>query len=155
YWRNVDDADVVSLIKKFSFKPLEELEKFDKMEGAELNQAKAFLAYEITELVHGKEEADKAKAAAEAAFSGGASENMPTAEIAASDVGTVTLLDYIAQAKLVPSKGEGRRLLQQGGMYLNDARVEDVDKILVAEDFTDGQAVLRLGKKKYYRLTIA
>jgi len=155
YWRNVDDADVVSLIKKFSFKPLEELEKFDKMEGAELNQAKAFLAYEITELVHGKEEADKAKAAAEAAFSGGASENMPTAEVAASDVGTVTLLDYIAQAKLVPSKGEGRRLLQQGGMYLNDARVEDVDKVLSAEDFTDGQAVLRLGKKKYFRLTIA
>ena len=155
YWRNVDDADVVSLIKKFSFKPLEELKQFDSMEGAELNKAKAFLAYEITELVPGTEEADKAKAAAEAAFGGGANANMPSAEIAAADVGNVTVLDYIATAKLTPSKGEGRRLIQQGGLYLNDVRVEDVDRIFAQDDFTDGTAVLRLGKKKYFRITIA
>ncbi len=155
YWRNVDDADVVSLIKKFSFKPLEELKQFETMEGAELNKAKAFLAYEITELVHGKEEADKAKAASEAAFGGGANANMPSAEIASADVGSVTVLDYIANAKLTPSKGEGRRLIQQGGLYLNDVRVEDVDRVFGADDFKDGTAVLRLGKKKYFRITIA
>ena len=150
YWRNVDDADVLGLIKKFSFKPLTELEVFDKMEGAELNKAKAFLAYEITELVHGKEEADKAKAASEAAFGGAASENMPGAEIDAADVDSITVLDYIAKAKLVPSKGEGRRLLQQGGLYLNENRIEELDRIFKAVDFTDGSAVLRLGKKKHF-----
>ncbi len=154
YWRNVDDADVLGLIKKFSFKPLTELEVFDKMEGAELNKAKAFLAYEITELVHGKEEADKAKAASEAAFGGAASENMPGAEIDAADVDSITVLDYIAKAKLVPSKGEGRRLLQQGGLYLNENRIEELDRIFKADDFTDGSAVLRLGKKKHFRITI-
>ncbi len=154
YWRNVDDADVVGLIKKFSFKPLTELEVFDKMEGAELNEAKAFLAYEITKLVHGQEEAEKAQNAAKAAFGGAASENMPGCEIAADDIGVITVLDYIAKAKLVPSKGEGRRLIQQGGLYLNDARIETVDKILNAEDFKDGCAILRLGKKKYYRVTV-
>lgn len=155
YWRNVDDADVVGLIKKFSFKPLTELEKFDKMEGAELNQAKAFLAYEITKLVHGEEEAEKAKSASEAAFSGAASENMPGAEIEKADVDTITLLDYIAKAKLVPSKGEGRRLLQQGGLYLNDERIEALDRVFGSNDFKDGCAILRLGKKKYFRITIA
>ena len=154
YWRNVDDADVLGLIKKFSFKPLTELEVFDRMEGAELNKAKAFLAYEITELVHGKEEADKAKAASEAAFGGAASENMPGAEIDAADVNSITVLDYIAKAKLVPSKGEGRRLLQQGGLYLNENRIEELDRIFKADDFTDGSAVLRLGKKKHFRITI-
>lgn len=154
YWRNVDDADVLGLIKKFSFKPLTELEVFDKMEGAELNKAKAFLAYEITELVHGKEEADKAKAASEAAFGGATSENMPGAEIDAADVDSITILDYIAKAKLVPSKGEGRRLLQQGGLYLNENRIEELDRIFNADDFTDGSAVLRLGKKKHFRITI-
>ncbi len=154
YWRNVDDADVLGLIKKFSFKPLTELEVFDKMEGAELNKAKAFLAYEITELVHGKEEADKAKAASEAAFGGAASENMPGAEIDAADVDSITILDYIAKAKLVPSKGEGRRLLQQGGLYLNENRIEELDRIFKTDDFTDGSAVLRLGKKKHFRITI-
>jgi tyrosyl-tRNA synthetase len=154
YWRNVDDADVLGLIKKFSFKPLTELEVFDKMKGAELNKAKAFLAYEITELVHGKEEADKAKAASEAAFGGAASENMPGAEIDAADVDSITVLDYIAKAKLVPSKGEGRRLLQQGGLYLNENRIEELDRIFKADDFTDGSAVLRLGKKKHFRITI-
>lgn len=154
YWRNVDDADVLGLIKKFSFKPLTKLEVFDKMEGAELNKAKAFLAYEITELVHGKEEADKAKAASEAAFGGAASENMPGAEIDAADVDSITVLDYIAKAKLVPSKGEGRRLLQQGGLYLNENRIEELDRIFKADDFTDGSAVLRLGKKKHFRITI-
>ena len=154
YWRNVDDADVLGLIKKFSFKPLTELEVFDKMEGAELNKAKAFLAYEITELVHGKEEADKAKAASEAAFGGAASENMPGAEIDAADVDSITVLDYIAKAKLVPSKGEGRRLLQQGGLYLNENRIEELDRIFKADDFIDGSAVLRLGKKKHFRITI-
>ena len=144
----------MGLIKKFSFKPLTELEVFDKMEGAELNKAKAFLAYEITELVHGKEEADKAKAASEAAFGGAASENMPGAEIDAADVDSITVLDYIAKAKLVPSKGEGRRLIEQGGVSVNDKKVASAVETVCADDFSDGSIIVKKGKKVFYKIIL-
>ncbi len=155
YWRNVGDADVIKLLKIFTFLPLEEIAQYEQLKDAELNKAKAVLAYEITKTVHGKEEADKAKEASEAVFGAGAvNANMPTVEIEGSEIGIIQILDALLNAKVIPSKGEGRRLITQGGMYLNDNRVEAVDYILTNEDFGEDGAVIRLGKKKYYRMII-
>ena len=155
YWRNVDDADVVKLLKLFTFLPLEEIEQYAALKDSQINKAKEVLAYEITKTVHGKEEAEKAQSAARAAFGGGADkENLPTAEVSSEDLGTLSLLDFMAASKIIPSKGEGRRLITQGGVSLNDSRVESVDTILDPSAFTDGEAILRVGKKRYYRIVV-
>ncbi|MBP3231610.1 MAG: tyrosine--tRNA ligase [Anaerovibrio sp.] len=151
YWRNVDDADVEKCLSLLTFLPMEEVRRLGSLEGQEINEAKKVLAYEVTKLVHGQAEADKAKEAAEALFGGGgSSENMPTIELKASD--DRRLLDVLVEAEVFASKGEGRRLIQQNGLSLNDVKVSDVGYVLSAADFKDGEAIVKKGKKKFYRL---
>ena len=152
YWRNVDDADVEKCLALLTFLPMDEVRRLGSLHDAAINEAKAVLAYEVTKLVHGAEEADKAKAAAEAVFGGsGSNENMPTIELAGEGVGR-KLLDVLVAGKVFASKGEGRRLIQQNGLSLNDAKVADADYVLSDGDFHDGEAIVKKGKKKFYRL---
>ncbi|WP_276840179.1 tyrosine--tRNA ligase [Anaerovibrio lipolyticus] len=152
YWRNVDDADVERCLALLTFLPMEEVHRLGALEGQEINEAKKVLAYEVTKLVHGQEEADKAKAAAEAVFGGsGSSENMPTVELTAEDAAK-KLVDVLVAAEVFGSKGEARRLIQQNGLSLNDEKVTDPDYTLSEGDFTDGEAIVKKGKKKFYRL---
>ena len=152
YWRNVDDADVEKCLALLTFLPMEEVHRLGSLKDAAINEAKKVLAYEVTKLVHGQEEADKAQAAAEAVFGGsGSSENMPTIQLADDDIGK-KLLDILVAGQVFESKGEGRRLIKQNGLSLNDAKVADPDYVLVDGDFTDGEAIVRKGKKKFYRL---
>ena len=146
YWRNVDDNDVLKCIRMLTFLPLEEIDKLDSWQGSELNKAKEILAYELTKLVHGEEEADKALSAARAVFAGsGTSDNMPTFEFESD---SVSLLDAMVSAKLAPSKAEAKRLIQQGGVSLNDEKVSDINTVI---DLTSG-AVLKKGKKQIVKL---
>ena len=152
YWRNVDDADVEKCLALLTFLPMEEVRRLGSLQAAAINEAKAVLAYEVTKLVHGAEEADKAKAAAEAVFGGsGSNENMPTIALTAEDAGK-KLLDILVAGKVFASKGEGRRLIQQNGLSLNDAKVADADYVLADSDFHEGEAIVKKGKKKFYRL---
>ena len=152
YWRNVDDADGEKCLALLTFLPMDEVRRLGSLQDAAINEAKAVLAYEVTKLVHGAEEADKAKAAAEAVFGGsGSNENMPTIELAGEGVGR-KLLDVLVAGKVFASKGEGRRLIQQNGLSLNDAKVADADYVLSDGDFHDGEAIVKKGKKKFYRL---
>ena len=152
YWRTVDDADVEKCLALLTFLPMEEVRRLGSLQDAAINEAKAVLAYEVTKLVHGAEEADKAKAAAEAVFGGsGSNENMPTIALTAEDAGK-KLLDILVAGKVFASKGEGRRLIQQNGLSLNDAKVADADYVLADSDFHEGEAIVKKGKKKFYRL---
>ena len=152
YWRNVDDADVEKCLALLTFLPMEEVHRLGSLRDAAINEAKKVLAYEVTKLVHGQEEADKAQAAAEAVFGGsGSNENMPTIQLTAENEGQ-KLLDILVGAQVFESKGEGRRLIKQNGLSLNDAKVADPDYVLTDGDFTDGEAIVRKGKKKFYRL---
>ena len=152
YWRNVDDADVEKCLALLTFLPMEEVHRLGSLQDAAINEAKKVLAYEVTKLVHGQEEADKAQAAAEAVFGGsGSNENMPTIQLTAENEGQ-KLLDLLVGAQVFESKGEGRRLIKQNGLSLNDAKVADPDYVLTDGDFTDGEAIVRKGKKKFYRL---
>ena len=157
YWRNVNDADVIKCLKMLTFLPIEEIEAMESWEGSRINEAKEILAYELTALVHGKEEADKARDAARAVFSGAAiSENMPTTTLRAEQFtdGKITVIDMLVCSKLAPSKGEARRLIQQGGVALNDAKVEAFDATLSLEAF-EGDVVVRKGKKVFHRFVLA
>ncbi len=155
YWVNVDDADVIKCLKLLTFLPLEEIEKMAEYKDAEINKAKKVLAYEVTKLVHGEAEAEKAKAAAEAVFgSGASSENMPTTEIDASEISTLSLLDCMVKAEIIASKGEGRRLIQQGGVSLNGNKITDVNYMLSDADFESGEAVIKKGKKVFHRVLV-
>lgn len=155
YWRNIDDSDVEKCLSLLTFLPMDEVRRLGALRDAEINEAKKILAYEVTKLVHGEAEADKAKAAAEALFGGqGNSEDMPTIEVAAVDMGK-KLLDILTTAGVFASKSEGRRLIQQNGVSLNDQKVSDVDAVLMETDFVDGKALVKKGKKKYYRLVRA
>ena len=152
YWRNVDDADVVRLIKMITFVPMEEIYEMEKWEGADLNKAKVRLAYEVTKLVHGEEEANKAKATAEGIFGGGAAGDMPTTELAAADIEDETaLLDLMLAAKLIPSKGEGRRLIQQGGVSVDDAKITEPNHTVKKDDLVNG-IVIKKGKKVFHKV---
>lgn len=149
YWRNVDDADVEKCLSLLTFLPMEEVHRLSSLEGSAINEAKTVLAYEVTKIVHGEEEANKAKKAAEALFGGaGSTQDMPTV---AAETGK-KLLDVLTAGKVFASKSEGRRLIQQNGLSLNDAKVTDVDYILQDSDFTDGEAIVKKGKKKYFKL---
>lgn len=149
YWRNVDDADVEKCLSLLTFLPMTEVKKLASLEGSKINEAKSVLAYEVTKIVHGEEEADKAKKAAEALFGGaGAAADMPTVKVEIDK----KLLDVLTAGKVFASKSEGRRLIQQNGLSLNDVKVSDVDYILTAADFKDGEAIVKKGKKKYYKL---
>ena len=152
YWRNVDDADVVRLIKMITFVPMEEIYEMEKWEGAELNKAKVRLAYEVTKLVHGEAEAEKAKATAEGIFAGGASGDMPTTELDSADSETL-LLDLMLTAKLIPSKGEGRRLIQQGGVSVDDVKITEPNYAVKKEELQNG-IVIKKGKKVFHKVIL-
>ncbi|MGI6274569.1 MAG: tyrosine--tRNA ligase [Acutalibacteraceae bacterium] len=157
YWRNVDDADVLKCIKLLTFLPLDEIEKMESWAGSQLNRAKEILAFELTQMVHGTEEAEKAQASARALFGGGANaENMPTTEITAADLtdGAINILDLMLKAGLIPSKGEGRRLVQQGGVSVNDAKVSDISKAFTAADFEKGHVIIKKGKKVFHKVVL-
>ena len=154
YWRNVDDADVLKCIRMLTFLPLEEIEKMDKWEGAQLNEAKAILAYELTALVHGQEEAEKAKAASLALFAGsGNTADMPTTELTSDDLGggQIGIIPLLVKCGLCASNGEARRLIQQGGIVVNDQKVASIDASFGLEQFTGEGLVIRKGKKVFHR----
>ncbi len=156
YWRNIDDADVEKCLCLLTFVPMDEVRRLSALEGAEINEAKKVLAYEVTKLIHGEEEAEGAKKAAEALFSGGVDmSNVPTVEIA-EDMKAALILDIIAQTGIVPSKKEGRRLIEQGGLTINDIKIEDVNETF-NEGYLekDGYALIKRGKKKFYKLVLA
>ncbi len=157
YWRNVDDADVLKCIRMLTFLPLEEIEKMDKWEGAQLNEAKAILAYELTALVHGKEEAEKAKAASLALFAGGGNTaDMPTTELTNDDLGgaQIGIIPLLVKCGLCASNGEARRLIQQGGIVVNDQKVTSIDTAFGLEQFTGDGLVIRKGKKVFHRAVL-
>ena len=156
YWRNVADADVLKCIRMLTFLPLEEIDKMDSWEGSQLNTAKEILAYELTKLVHGEEEANKAQSAAKAIFAGGGShENMPTTILAEDDLtdGEIGILDMMVKASLAASKGEARRLFTQGGVSLDDEKITDPQYRVTAESLKKG-VVLKKGKKVFHRFTV-
>ena len=154
YWRNVGDQDVLKCLRMLTFLPIEQIDEMDTWEGSQLNTAKEILAYELTALVHGKEEAEKAQAAARALFSGaGNTENMPTTVLA--DAVGMGILDVMVSAGLAASKGEARRLVQQGGVSVNDQKVTDATATLSDADFVDGAAIIKKGKKVYHKITLA
>ena len=155
YWRNVGDADVIKCLKMLTFVSLEEIAEYEKLSGSELNTAKERLAFELTNMIHGEEEAKKAESAAKALFGGGSdTSNMPTTELSNEDFvdGKIGLLDAMLKAGLIPSKGEGRRLVQQGGVSLNDVKVADPLYTLGDEDFAEGFAVIKKGKKVFHKI---
>ena len=155
YWRNVGDADVIKCMKLLTFIPIEEIEEMERtLQGAELNIAKEKLAYSLTELVHGKEEADKCLEAAKNIFGGGGnSADMPSTEIPAAELedGTIGILDLLVKTKLAPSKGEGRRLVQQGGISVDDVKITDPN----AKIALDNEVVIKKGKKVFHRVYTA
>lgn len=156
YWRNVGDSDVLKCIRMLTFIPLEEIDAMDKWEGAELNKAKEILAYELTALVHGEEEAKKAKEASLALFAGGSDDaNMPTTQITDENLtdGRIGIMDLLVLCKLAVSKSEARRLIIQGGVYVADKKVEDIGMTLSKEDFADGINIKK-GKKKFHKVVL-
>ena len=153
YWRNIDDADVEKCLSLLTFLPMDEVRRLSHLEGSAINEAKVVLAYEVTKLVHGEEEAKKAKSAAEALFSnGGNMDNVPTITVTDDLLGT-KLLDLLAERKVIATKSEGRRLMQQNGLSIDDVKITDVETQVTPELFAGKDSVLlRKGKKKYYRL---
>ena len=157
YWRNVDDADVLKCIRMLTFLPLEEIEKMSSWEGAQLNEAKDILAYELTKLVHSEEEAEKARAASKALFSGaGDAEHMPTTELTNDDFGggSIDIMSLMVKCGLAPSRGEARRLVQQGGVSVNDEKVTAIDATFGCEQFTGDGVIIRKGKKVFHRAVL-
>ena len=157
YWRNVGDADVLKCIRMLTFLPLEEIDKMDKWEGSQLNEAKEILAYELTKLVHGEEEAEKAKAASRALFAGeGDTEHMPTTELTNDDFGggAIDVLTLLVKCGLAASKGEARRLVQQGGVTVNDAKVDAIETTFGCEKFTGEGVIIKKGKKVFHRAVL-
>ena len=154
YWRNVDDADVIKCLKMLTFLPLEQIDELAKLEGSELNKAKEILAHELTELIHGKEEADKAQEAARALFGNKQNtDNMPSTELSDEDFGEdgIGVLDLLSKCGLIPSKKEGRRLIEQGGISVDDEKVTDVTAKLAVSAFAKGYVVIKKGKKVFHK----
>ena len=157
YWRNIDDADVLKCIRMLTFLPLEEIDKMSTWEGSQLNEAKEILAYELTKLVHGQEEADKAKAASKALFAGsGDTEHMPTTELTNDDFGggSIDVLTLLVKCGLAASKGEARRLVQQGGVTVNDEKVAAIETTFGCEQFTGDGVVIKKGKKVFHKAVL-
>ena len=154
YWRNVGDADVLKCIRMLTFLPLEEINAMDSWEGAQLNKAKEILAYELTKLVHGDEEAEKAQAMARSLFTGGA-DNAPTVELAESDLqdGAIDILSVLVKAELVPSRSEARRAVEQGGVNVNDEKITNLRHSFTAADLKNG-ILVRRGKKNFKKVVI-
>ena len=150
YWRNIEDESVKNVFNMLTFLPSERIEEFCNVEGEKINEAKKVLAYEITKLVHGEEEAKKAEEASNALFSGsGNLDNMPSTKIESTNI---SILDALLLSGLAPSKGQARTLINQGGISLNDSKVTDVNLFLSDDDFKDGYAILKKGKKVFHKL---
>ena len=157
YWRNVGDSDVLKCIRMLTFLPLEQIDEMDKWEGSQLNRAKEILAYELTALVHGEEEAKKAEESAKALFgAGGDSANMPTSVLADADFenGSINVLSMLVTTGLCPSRGEARRLVQQGGVTVDDVKVASIDESLARERFEGEGVIVRKGKKVFHRVKV-
>ena len=155
YWRNVEDADVLKCIRMLTFLPMEQIEAMDSWEGSQLNTAKEILAYELTKLVHGEEEANKAQASAKALFGAGADADIPTADIAESDLidGAIDILTILVKAGLVPSKSEARRAVDQGGVTVEGEKVTDIKATYTADTLKNG-IVVRRGKKAFKKVVL-
>lgn len=154
YWRNIDDSDVEKCLSLLTFLPMDEVKELGSLEGAEINKAKKVLAYEVTKLIHGEDEAKKAQDGAEALFgAGGDMTNAPTIELAIDDL-EGTLLDILLKGEVIPSKKEGRRLIEQGGLFLEEEKISDPTLKLTEESFVNGDILVKKGKKKYYRLVL-
>ncbi|HCX03042.1 MAG TPA: tyrosine--tRNA ligase, partial [Clostridiales bacterium] len=156
YWRNVDDADVKKCLSLLTFIPMDEVEKLSNLEGAEINKAKEVLAYEVTKLIHGDNEAEKAEETSKALFKKGTDDdNMPHTEITEEYLNEdKTILDLLTTAGLTKSNGEGRRLIKQGGVSLNDEKVEDFFLPITKELFEDGKLTIRKGKKTFHQIRL-
>ena len=157
YWRNVGDADVLKCIRMLTFLPLEQIDAMSSWEGSQLNEAKDILAYELTKLVHGEEEAEKARTASQALFSGaGDTEHMPTTELTNDDFGggAIDVLTLLVKCGLVASKGEARRLVQQGGVAVNDEKVSAIETTFGCEQFTGDGVIIKKGKKVFHRAVL-
>ena len=155
YWRNVGDSDVLKCIRMLTFLPLEQIDEMDKWEGSQLNRAKEILAYELTALVHGDEEAKKAEESAKALFgAGGNNANMPTSTLTDADFenGNINVLSMLVATGLCPSRGEARRLVQQGGVTIDDVKVASIDESLARERFEGEGVIVRKGKKVFHRV---
>ncbi len=158
YWRNVSDADVLKCIRMLTFLPLEQIDEMDKWEGSELNKAKEILAFEMTNLVHGEEEAVKAQTAAKALFAGGADlSNMPTVEVTDEDFseGEISIVKILVKASIAKSNGEAKRLIQQGGISVNDEKVADFAATIAESKITDEEVIIKKGKKVFYKIVKA
>ncbi len=154
YWRNVGDADVLKCIRMLTFLPLEEIDEMDKWQGAELNKAKEILAFELTKMVHGEDEARKAEESAKALFGGAGTLEMPTSVITEADLrdGRIDIIGLLVAAGLVPTRSEGRRAVEQGGVSVDDEKITDIKKLYAPEDLSGDGIVLRRGKKSYKRV---
>lgn len=156
YWRNIDDADVINCMKMLTFLSLDEINEYAKLEGSAINRAKETLAYEVTKLIHGENEANRALETARQVFvSGGVSADMPTTELSVNDFadGKVSVVDMLIKAKLAPSKGEAKRLIQQGGVAVNERKIEKFDETLESEVFAS-DVIIKKGKKIYHRFVL-
>ncbi len=154
YWRNVDDADVIKCMKMLTFLSLDEIEEYAKLEGSEINKAKEVLAFELTKLIHGEVEATKAQEGARALFvSGNDTENMPSTALSDDDFtdGEISVLDLLLKCSLIPSKGEGKRLITQGGVSIDDMKVTEIFAKLSLDDFEKGYVVIKKGKKVFHK----
>nr|WP_300410088.1 tyrosine--tRNA ligase [uncultured Ruminococcus sp.] len=156
YWRNVDDSDVIKCLKMLTFLSLEEIAELEKLEGAEINKAKEVLAFELTKLVHGEEEATKAQNTARTVFAGGGKDaNMPSTDLTKEELGEgIQILDLLVKCGLISSKGEGRRLITQNGISVNDAKVTDIFLEIKEDDFTDNEIVIKKGKKVHHKVNL-
>ena len=154
YWRNVGDSDVLKCLRMLTFLPLEQIDEMDKWEGSQLNTAKEILAFELTKLVHGEEEATKAQAAAKALFVGGGDmSNVPTTNLTAEDLneGVIGVLDLMVKCKLAPSKKEARRLVEQGGVEVNGEKVAAPTVTYTTEDLSGDGLMIKKGKKVFHK----
>ena len=150
YWRNIDDADVKKVLSLLTFLPMDEVNRLSSLEGSEINEAKKVAAYEITKIIHGKEEAKKACEAANNLFNGsGVSDNMPTTKIDSNDI---SLLDVLVKINFAPSKSQAKILISQGGISINDEKIDDINYVLSEKDFKDGFLIIRKGKKNYHKI---
>ena len=157
YWRNIGDADVLKCIRMLTFLSLEEIDKMSDWEGSQLNTAKEILAFELTKMIHGDEEAQKAQEASKALFGGGGNNaNMPTYTLQDEDYrdGSIDLIGILAAAKLVPTRSEGRRAIEQGGVAVNDEKITDIKKVYTKEEIGAGEFIVRRGKKNFCKILV-
>ncbi|WP_026477768.1 tyrosine--tRNA ligase [Alkaliphilus transvaalensis] len=155
YWRNVDDKDVEKCLALLTFLPMDEVRRLGSLEGAEINHAKEVLAFEVTKLVHGEEEATKAQEAARSLFSKGPlAGSVPTTEVTVSDLDGMDILGLLVKTELVASRGEGRRLVQQGGITIDDVKINDIGHLITPESFTDGSLMIKKGKKGFHQVKL-